>query len=97
MAAYIIVSIDVKDRETYARYIEMAPSSLKAYGGKYIVRAGATEVLEGDWQPKRLVVLQFDTMEQAKAWWSSDEYHDAKLLRQSAAHTQMLLADGYEG
>src|SRR5678816_3120956 len=74
MPAYIIVDINISDPVAYARYRELAPPSITAYGGRYLARGGATEALEGDWRPSRLVVLEFDSMERARDWWSSPEY-----------------------
>ena len=68
MAAYIIVEIEVTDPVGYEEYKQQAGATVEKYGGKYLVRGGATEVLEGDWQPKRIVVLEFATMERAREW-----------------------------
>jgi len=94
MPAYLIVDIEVTDPTTYADYIKAAPPSLEAFGGKYLVRGGETETLEGDWRPKRFVIVEFESMEKAKQWWASTEYAEAKALRQSSASTNMVLADG---
>ena len=94
MAAYVVVQIDVKDAETYARYREMAPPSIAAYGGRYLVRGGAVEVLEGSWMPPRFVVLEFPDAERARAWWASPEYAPAKALRHASADTEMILVEG---
>lgn len=94
MPAYVVVQIAVQDAQTYERYKQLAPPSIARYGGRYIVRGGATETLEGTWQPPRFVILEFPNMEQARAWWGSPEYAAAKSLRQSSAHTMMLLAEG---
>jgi uncharacterized protein (DUF1330 family) len=94
MPAYVVVQIEITDPGEYARYREIAPPSIAAYGGKYIVRGGATTVLEGDWQPPRLVVLEFPTSDAARSWWDSPEYAPAKELRQRSATTQMLLIEG---
>jgi uncharacterized protein (DUF1330 family) len=94
MPAYIVVDIDIHDRERYERYKQMAPPSIASYGGRYLTRGGETGVLEGDWVPKRFVVLEFPTMERARAWWSSPEYAEAKALRQACATTRMVVADG---
>jgi uncharacterized protein (DUF1330 family) len=72
----------------------MVPSSLAAYGGKFVVRGGACETLEGSWQPKRLVVLEFPSVAKAKQWWASDEYRDAKALRQRTAKSEMIVVEG---
>jgi uncharacterized protein (DUF1330 family) len=94
MAAYIVVDIDIHDRERYERYKQMAPPSIAVYGGRYLTRGGETDVLEGDWVPKRFVVLEFPTIERARQWWSSPEYAEAKALRQACATTRMVVADG---
>jgi len=94
MSAYLVVDIEVHDRQRYEMYIRMAPPSIALYGGRYLTRGGETDVLEGDWTPKRFVILEFPTMEQARAWWSSPEYAEAKALRQSIATTRMVLTEG---
>ena len=94
MSAYVIVDIEVIDPVRYEEYKKLAAPTVTAYGGRYLVRGGATETLEGDWVPKRFVVLEFETVEQAKAWWSSPEYAPAKALRQQTANTQMIVAEG---
>lgn len=95
MAAYIVVEVDVKDPERFEDYRAMVPASLEVYGGKYLVRGGAMENLEGDWKPPRMVILEFDSVEQAKRWWDSDEYREARDLRQEAADTRMIVVEGY--
>lgn len=95
MAAYIIVDVDVHNSEEYEDYKKLTPASLQPFDGKFIVRGGVVETLEGDWQPKRIVVLEFPNKEAAKAWWSSPEYAPAKALRQRTATTNMILMDGY--
>ena len=94
MSAYIIVDVAVHNVENYEGYKKLTPASLIPYQGKFIVRGGQTETLEGDWQPGRMVVLEFPTVELAKAWWSSPEYAPAKDLRQKNATTKMLLVEG---
>ncbi len=94
MPAYVIVEITVLDPEKYEHYRLLAPPSIAEYGGRYLVRGGASEPLEGGWTPARLVILEFPNAEQARAWWASPEYAEAKALRHAAAHTEMLLVDG---
>lgn len=94
MPGYIIVDVEVTDPEAYARYRAAVPETIAAYGGKFLVRGGHTETLEGDWTPGRLVVLEFESVERAKAWWSSQEYAAPKQLRQSASVTQMIVVEG---
>ncbi|MCC9168290.1 DUF1330 domain-containing protein [Pontibacter harenae] len=97
MPAYIIVEIDVTDPATYEDYKKLTPASLAPYEGKFVVRGGTTESLEGGWQPQRLVVLEFPSVERAKTWWNSPEYSKAKAIRQSASNTKMLVVEGFEG
>lgn len=94
MPAYVIVQISVHDAQTYERYKQLAPPSIAQYGGRYLVRGGMTQPLEGTWQPPRLVLLEFPSVERAQAWWGSPEYAAAKALRHASAHTMMLLAEG---
>ena len=94
MAAYIFVEVDVRDPERYAEYVRMVPPTIAKYGGKFLVRGGRAEVLEGSWQPKRVVILEFRSVEDAKAWWGSEEYARPKALRQSASVTDMIVMEG---
>jgi uncharacterized protein (DUF1330 family) len=94
MPGYVIVDITIRDREAYERYKELAAPAVAAYGGRYLVRGGATQVLEGSWSPPRLVILEFPTVEAGQAWWDSPEYAPAKALRQVCADTHMILAEG---
>jgi uncharacterized protein (DUF1330 family) len=97
MPAYVIVSVEIHDPVAYEEYKQMTPGSLAPFGGRFIVRGGETEVLEGSWRPPRLVVLEFPDAERARAWWASPEYAEAKALRQRIASTEMLLAVGVSG
>ena len=94
MPAYVVVQIEVRDPATYDHYKSMAPPSIAAHGGRYLVRGGQVDVLEGSWAPKRFVVLEFPSAEQARAWWSCSEYAGPKKLRQASADTQMILVEG---
>ena len=94
MPAYIIVDVDVHDAETFARYREMVPATLGAFGGRYLVRGGECRTLEGGWSPPRVVVLEFPSLERAKAWWDSDLYAEAKALRQSCSSARMIAVEG---
>jgi uncharacterized protein (DUF1330 family) len=94
MAAYIIVDVAIGDPVVYAEYRKLTPASIAAYGGRFVVRGGEVEGLEGDWTPGRIVVLEFENVARAKAWWSSPEYAPAKALRQKSAKTRMILVEG---
>ena len=94
MPAYVAVEISIHDPKTYERYKVLAPPSIAVYGGRYLVRGGNTEALEGNWNPERFVILEFPTAEAARQWWDSPEYAEAKALRHKSANTQMLLIVG---
>lgn len=96
MPAYIIVQISIHDPKEYEEYKTLTPASLQNYAGKFVVRGGHSETLEGSWQPERLVVLQFPTLQKAKEWWNSEEYAPAKKLRQRVASTEMIVVQGVE-
>jgi uncharacterized protein (DUF1330 family) len=97
MPGYVIADVDVHDPDAYAEYRKRVPATLAAYGGRFVVRGGETEVLEGDWRPHRIVVLEFPSVEQARAWWSSEEYREPKAMRQAASTGSLLLVEGYNG
>ena len=94
MSGYIIVEVNVTDQEAYDRYRDMVAATLEPYGGRFLVRGGNAEILEGNWLPARFVVIAFESVDQAKAWWDAPEYAEAKALRQSAAETQMIVVEG---
>jgi len=94
MAGYLIVQIDVEDADTYEEYKVQVPTIIEKFGGEYLVRGGAMEVVEGEWPWPRLVVLKFPSVEQAKAFHSSIEYEGAKALRQSASKGNAVIVEG---
>jgi uncharacterized protein (DUF1330 family) len=94
MAAYVIVEISIHDPEEYEEYKKLTPAAVAAFDGRFIVRGGQTETLEGDWQPERIVVLEFPTVERAKEWWDSEIYSRAKVIRQRSATTKMIVVAG---
>jgi uncharacterized protein (DUF1330 family) len=95
MPAYIIVEIDIVDPVGYEEYKKLAGATVEKYGGKYIVRGGKTEVLEGDWKPKRIVVLEFESAERAKEWLNCEEYREPRKMRHRTARTNMILVEGH--
>jgi uncharacterized protein (DUF1330 family) len=94
MAGYVIVNITIRDPVRYEEYRRLATPTVSAYGGRYLVRGGAVDAREGAWTPSRLVVLEFPSMERARAWWDSREYAPAKAIRQSCADTQLVITEG---
>ena len=95
MPAYVIVEVSIHDPVAYEEYKKLTPAAIAAYDGKFIVRGGKTETLEGNWNPERIVVLEFPSVDRAKEWWASDEYTPARKIRQSAATTKMLVVEGF--
>ena len=94
MPAYIIVDVKIINPDDYEVYKTLTPASLTPYQGKFIVRGGPAETLEGDWHPGRIVILEFPNSERARQWWNSPEYAPAKLIRQGASDTRMILVEG---
>ena len=94
MSAYVIVEIDIVDPTGYEEYKQLASATVEKYGGKYIVRGGAVETVEGDWKPKRIVVLQFGSMQRAKDWLYCEEYREPRKMRHRTARTRMVVVEG---
>lgn len=94
MAAYVIAMMKVADPEGYEAYKEMAPPTIAQHGGRYLARAGRTEVLEGEPDADRFVVLEFESYEQAQEWWNSPGYELAKPHRRRSAASTLVLVDG---
>lgn len=97
MPAYVVVNVTVKDPVRYEDYKRMVPASLARYGGKFLVRGGTVQSKEGSWSPKRLVILEFPTLERAQAWYDSPEYAPAKALRQATSSADLVMVEGFEG
>ncbi len=94
MPAYIIGSVNIDDAEGFKEYSSRVPETIERYGGRYLARGGSTEVIEGDWAPTRLVILEFDSVEQAKRWYGSEEYQALVGIRQRCASTDLVLTEG---
>jgi uncharacterized protein (DUF1330 family) len=94
MPAYVVVNVTVRDPQRYEEYKRLASPTVSAYGGRYVARGGPVDVREGAWAPSRLVILEFPSVEQARAWWDSPEYAPAKAVRQSCADTQLVITQG---
>ncbi len=94
MAVYAVVNVRVADPDRYAGYRAKAPDTISHYGGKYLARGGAVEVLEGSWDPQRLVILEFESMERFREWYDSPEYAPLKQLRDGAAATEFVVVEG---
>ena len=97
MPAYVIVGVDVADAEAYGEYARQVPGTLEPFDGRFVVRGGAHEVLEGAWTLPRVVILQFPSVERAKAWHASDAYQAILPIRQRNARTEfMVVVEGVE-
>jgi uncharacterized protein (DUF1330 family) len=94
MAAYVIVEVSITDPGEYEEYKKLTPAAIAAYNGKFVVRGGKTTSLEGNWQPERIVLLEFPSVKRAQEWWNSPEYSKAKEIRQRAATTKMIVVEG---
>jgi len=94
LAAYVIANITIEDPVRYEDYKRMVPGSLAPFGGRFIVRGGNVEALEGSWHPERLVIIEFPSVERARAWWNSREYAEARALRQATSTGTLLLLEG---
>ena len=94
MSAFVIVDIEVTDPVRYEEYKARAGATVTQYGGRFVVRGGPAQVLEGDWQPARVVVLEFPTVERALEWWGSEEYREPKALRHATARSKMMVVQG---
>ena len=93
MPAYVIANVTVHDPEGYKAYTAQTPKSIADAGGRFIARGGEVEVLEGDWSPDRLVIVEFPSLEAARAWYTSPEYDEIKAIRLAHADSQLVLVD----
>ncbi len=96
MPAYVIVETDVTDPEQYEQYKAASSAAVAAGGGRFLVRGGELAVLEGDWRPSRLVVLEFEDLAAAKRWYESEVYQEVRQLREGAAHLHMVAVQGVQ-
>jgi uncharacterized protein (DUF1330 family) len=96
MPAYVIVETDISDPERYEAYKAASGPAVAAAGGAYLARGGELAVLEGDWHPSRLVILEFEDLAAARRWYDSERYREARQLRQGAARMHMVAVQGVE-
>lgn len=94
MPAYAIVRVEVTDPEQYEKYKLLTPAAAAAYGGKFIVRGGPSEVLEGDEETRRIVVIEFPDMDSARSFYDSPAYVEAREVRKGAADMQLIVVEG---
>ncbi|MEY2570850.1 MAG: hypothetical protein QOE63_1200 [Acidimicrobiaceae bacterium] len=94
MPAYVVVDVERTDLERAARYSELSGPSVQRHGGRFLARGGASSVLEGDWEPERLVVIEFASVEAAREWYQSEDYRAARAVREGAGTWRMVIVDG---
>ena len=94
MAAYLIADVNVENTETYAEYRRQVLPLIERHGGRFIVRGGPHETLEGDWRPSRLVIIEFPSMTVLKRWYGSPEYKKLIDLRQNASSGSLVAVEG---
>jgi uncharacterized protein (DUF1330 family) len=94
MSAYLIANVEVKDAQKFKEYLKATPDIIKQYGGRFLVRGGEFEICEGNWNPGRLVLVEFESMQKAKQFYNSPEYRAIINLRQSAAYTEWVFVEG---
>jgi uncharacterized protein (DUF1330 family) len=94
MAGYVIADVEVTDAELFEKYRKLVPATVEAFGGRYIVRGGASEVVEGEGTPHRTVIIEFENFEKAKAWHSSEEYAGPKQMRIDSTNSSVIIVDG---
>lgn len=94
MPAYVIVEADVHDMDAYQAYLAASPGAIAAGGGRFIARGGETVTLEGEWHPRRIVLLEFESLEAARQWYESEQYQAAKGLREGIADLKMIAVEG---
>jgi uncharacterized protein (DUF1330 family) len=92
--AFVIASVTIEDPVRYEQYKQMVPATLTPFGGRFVARGGHMEVLEGMWRPGRLVILEFPSVERARAWWNSPAYAPARDLRQATSTGTLLIVEG---
>ena len=94
MSAYVIVDIEIHDPAVYDEYRKVVGPTLTQYGGKFVVRGGKIDVLEGNWNPKRIVILEFESAVRAREWYDSEEYRAPKQIRMKASKGNLVLVEG---
>ena len=94
MPAYVVAEIDITNPEGYKAYTQQVPATIEKYGGRFLVRGGAHRVVEGDWKPNRLVLLEFPSMDHAQRWYDSEEYREPKAMRLKAGTANLVMVEG---
>ncbi|HNX29682.1 MAG TPA: DUF1330 domain-containing protein [Syntrophomonadaceae bacterium] len=96
MPAYVLIEIEIHDKSMYFQYIEKARPIVESYGGNYIIRGGKTEILFGDWEPERIILIEFPARENIERCFHSTEYLEIKHLRENSTNTRAIILEGYD-
>jgi len=94
MAVYLISDVTARDADAFQIYRSRAAASIEKYGGRYLVRGGGIERLEGDWSPSVIIIVEFPSAEQARLWYASPEYAEALAVRDRALRRNLILVEG---
>ena len=94
MAAYVLIDVEITAQATFAELRERAPAVLEAHGGRFLVRGGAADVVQGDWTPHRLVLLAFESVERARAWWNSPEHIELRVQLDRCSKATTTIVEG---
>ena len=94
MPAYLIAEIEITDAQGYAEYAKVVPATVEKFGGRFLVRGGKAHPLEGDWPDRRRVVIEFPSIEKARAWWDSPEYAKPKEMRRANSNGRLIFLEG---
>jgi uncharacterized protein (DUF1330 family) len=94
MPAYVLAEIEILNPEGYKAYTALVPATIEKYGGRFLVRGGRADAMEGEWPERRRVIIEFPSMEQAKKWWDSPEYEKPKALRRANSKGRLLFMEG---
>jgi uncharacterized protein (DUF1330 family) len=97
MAVYLIIEIAVKNREMYLQYVERVPAIIEKHGGRYLARGGEITPLMGDWNPERIILIEFGSADQIKKCFASPEYHEIAPLREESTISKSIIVEGLEG
>ena len=96
MPVYLIIDITITDPDLYGEFVARVPAVVEQYGGRYLARSGEVSTMVGDWQPERIVLIEFETIEQVQEFFASPEYQALVPLREQSATTRAILVEGYE-
>lgn len=94
MPVYMVIEIEILDKDTYAEYVKKAPATVHQYGGRYLARSSEVTPLAGDWRPQRLILLEFESAEGLRRWLDSPEYRAVAPLRELSTRTKSVMVEG---